>query len=241
MPEHRFPLKDRREVCDGTMAFWFDTAGQHFSFEAGQNIDLYLPDAPATGATTDQMHTFSFASSPTHGDSFMVTTRMRPSVFKNTLKTLPLGTPFRCVGPNGNMVLHEDLAKPAVFLAGGIGITPFRSMAEWATVTSSGHDIFLMYSNRTLALTAFHDDFMAWAKLNPRLHYHPTLTDEQPVGWPYELGKIDVPMLQKLLGDITRPVFYLAGPDAMVMAMRSMLTSAGVSRDNIRLEAFSGY
>lgn len=241
MPEHQFPLKDRQPVAAGTLAFWFDTAGANFTFEAGQNIDVFLPGAPESGATSDQLHTFSFASSPHHTHAFMITTRMRDSRFKNTLKTLQLGTPLRCVGPNGNMVLHEDSSKPAVFLAGGIGITPFRSMVEWASQERKPHAMHLFYSNRTTALTAFHDDFLAWGNSNPNFHYHPTLTDEKPTDWVYETGYIDAAMLTKHLGDLTKPIFYIAGPPPMVGAMRTMLLDAKVSRDNIKLESFTGY
>jgi ferredoxin-NADP reductase len=241
MPEYHFPLKDRKEVADGTMAFWFDTAGQNFTFEPGQNIDIFLPDAPESGASSDQMHTFSFASSPHHTDHFRITTRMRDSRFKNTLKTLQIGTPLRCVGPQGNMVLHEDASKPGVFLAGGIGITPFRSMIEWAAHEHLPHTLHLFYSNRTKSSTTYHDDFVEWERANPNFHYHPTLTDEKPDDWPYETGYIDATMLTKHLNDLTKPIFYIAGPPGMVGAMRKMLLEAKVSRDNIKIESFTGY
>lgn len=242
MGDQLFALKDRKEVAEETMAFWFDTTGTNFTFEPGQNIDLYLPDAPESGASSDQMHTFSFAQSPHHQNEFRITTRMRSdSKFKNTLKTLPLGTKLRAVGPNGNMVLHEDASRPAVFLAGGIGITPFRSMVEWATHEQASHQLYLFYSNRTVAQTTYHDDFIEWAHTNPNFHYLPTLTDEQPMGWPYEVGMIDAAMLQKHLGDLAKPVFYIAGPPGMVSAMRAVLTGAGVSRDSIKIESFTGY
>ncbi|MBI2984156.1 MAG: FAD-dependent oxidoreductase [Candidatus Kerfeldbacteria bacterium] len=241
MNTYHFPLKDRRDVAEGTTAFWFDTALSGFTFEAGQNIDLYLPGAPASGANQDTMHSFSLASSPHQTDHFIVATRMRSSAYKNTLRALPLGTALRVVGPNGNMVLHEDTNRPAVFLAGGIGITPFRSMVEWAGHQRLPHEILLFYSNRTLALTAFHDEFVEWSKTSPNFRYLPTLTDEQPAGWQFLTGKIDAAMLQKQVGDFTKPIFYLAGPPAMVGAMRQTLIDAGVKRDSVKLESFTGY
>lgn len=241
MADYFFALKERREVCEGTMAFIFDTTDSNFIFEAGQNVDIYLPGAPESGASSDHMHTFSFASSPDHRDQFMITTRMRDSKFKNTLKTLPIGTKLRMVGPNGNMVLHEDASKPAVFLAGGIGITPFRSLVEWATQETLPHEIYLFYSNRTKALTAFHDDFESWAQVNEHFHYVPGITDEPASDWPYETKRIDADMLTKHLGDLSKPIFYMAGPPAMVSAMRMLLKDADVSHDNMKLESFSGY
>ena len=241
MPEYLFPLKDRREVAEGTMAFLFDTSSQpDFTFEAGQNADYTLIDPPQTDAEGNK-RTFSFASSPDTKGSIMVTTRMRPTAFKNSLKAIPLGTPVKVVGPLGNMVLHDDASRPAVMLAGGIGITPFRSMIEWATTAHQPHELYLFYSNRFKSGAAFHAELEAWAKQNPHFHYWPTLTDEQPAGWPYLTGKIGMAMIQKKVPDLTRPIFYLAGPDAMVMAMRRMLLEAGITRDQIKLEAFNGY
>lgn len=241
MPEYHFPLINRQAVAEGTMDFFFDISGQNFSFEAGQNIDIFLPDAPASGATSDQMHTFSFANSPHHTDHFRITTRMRDSRFKNSLKTLPIGTPLRCIGPQGNMVLNEDDSKIGVLLAGGIGITPFRSMIEWATRAKQPHTLHLFYSNRTQAQTTYHQDFVEWTQANPHFHYHPTVTDEKPSDWQYETGYIDAAMLTKHLTDLTKPIFYIAGPPGMVGAMRKMLLDAKVSRDNIRIESFTGY
>ncbi len=223
------------------MAFVFDTNGQNFSFEAGQNIDVFLPEAPESGATSAQMHTFSFASAPQHQDFFMITTRMRDSKYKKTLKTLPLGTKLRCLGPNGNLVLHEDSSKPAVFLSGGIGITPFRSLIESSILGNLPHSIHVFYSNRTIEVAAFHDEFERWATQHPQFHYHPTLTQALPADWKYRSGKIDATMIRQQFGALNDAVFYVAGPEGMVSAMRSLLIDAGVSRDAIRLESFSGY
>ena len=166
MTEHLFALKDRREVAEGTMAFWFDTSGSGFAFEAGQNADFTLIDPPKTDAEGN-VRTFSFASSPHHRDFFMIATRMRPTAFKDSLRSVPLGTKLKVEGPNGNMVLHEDPSKPAVLFAAGIGITPFRGMLEWATERKLAHRFVLFYSNRTPALTAFLEDLETWSKRTP--------------------------------------------------------------------------
>lgn len=241
MAEYQFRLTDRRDVADGTTAFFFDTTGTNFTFEAGQNIDIFLPGAPESGATTEQMHTFSFASSPHHQDHFMITTRMRPSNYKNVLKTLPLGTPLRCVGPQGNMVLHEDTSIPAVFLAGGIGITPFRSMIEYATEKQLPHKIILFYGNRNKEATIFLEDLQSWAAQNKNLSLTLTIDASEP-GWQYNAGHIDAAMLKKYLPDIHAPIYYIAGPPSMGTALRKMLiVDLGVSRDNVRIESFTGY
>lgn len=240
MAEYALPLKDRREVAEGTMAFWFDAAGSGLTFEAGQNADYTLLKPPQTDAQGNS-RTFSFAASPHHRDTIMITTRMRPTAFKNSLKEIPLGTEVNVVGPLGNMVLHDDVSKPAVMIAGGIGITPFRSMIEWATHEKFPHRITLLYSNRTPAATAFLDDLRGWARQNKNVTLVPTVTDSDDPSWPYERGKIDQAFIKKHVPDLGQAMFYLAGPDAMVMAMRTMLMAMGVSKDSVKMEAFSGY
>jgi ferredoxin-NADP reductase len=139
------------------------------------------------------------------------------------------------------MVLHDNAAKPAVMIAGGIGITLFRSMIEWATHEKLPHRITLLYSNRTPAVTAFLDDLKGWARQNENVTLVPTVTDSDDPSWPYEREKIDQAFIKKHVPDLGQAMFYLAGPDAMVMAMRTMLIEMGVSKDLIKMEAFSGY
>jgi ferredoxin-NADP reductase len=237
---HLFPLKDRREVAEGTMAFWFETSGSDFTFEAGQNADFALIDPSRTDAEGNT-RTFSFASSPHRRDSFMVATRMRPTAFKENLRSLPLGTRLRVEGPNGNMVLHDDPRRPAVLLAAGIGITPFRSMLEWATEQKLAHRFILFYSNRTRALTAFLDDLEAWSKRNPNIELVPTVTDSKEPNWPYETGRVDEAMLARHVPYLKEPVYYLAGPPGMVEALKALLLKRGISRDSVRFETFTGY
>ena len=240
MTQYGFPLRDRRDVAEGTMAFRFDTSGSDFTFEAGQNADFTLIDPPKTDAEGN-VRTFSFASSPHHRDFFMIATRMRPTAFKDGLRSVPLGTKLRVEGPNGNMVLHEDPSKPAVLLAAGIGITPFRSMLEWATEQKLPHQFTLFYSNRTPAMTAFLHDLEAWSKRNTNIHLVPTITDSTDRDWPYETGRVDEAMLAKHVPDLKRPIYYLAGPPGMVEALKKLLLDRGVSRDSVRFETFSGY
>src|SRR5262249_53536713 len=142
MAAYLLPLKDRREVAEGTMAFRFDTTGTDFSFKPGQYANFTLPEAP-DGDGDHISHVFSLASSPHHKDFLMIATRMRGSVFKEVLKNLPLGTKLKIQRPAGRFLLHGDASQPAVFLAGGIGITPFLSMIEWATEKRSPHKIHL--------------------------------------------------------------------------------------------------
>jgi ferredoxin-NADP reductase len=107
------------------MAFHFEKP-PGFAFKAGQALAWTLIDPPETD-DEGGMRNFSIASAPGEAD-LMIATRMRDTAFKRVLKTMPLGTEVHIVGPFGSLTLHQNTARPAVFLAGGIGITPFRSM-----------------------------------------------------------------------------------------------------------------
>ncbi|TMH31273.1 MAG: FAD-dependent oxidoreductase, partial [Betaproteobacteria bacterium] len=120
-------LRRRQTVAEGTVAFYFDKPAG-FTHEAGQNAMFTLIN-PAEDDASGPTRPFTIASAP-HEPELMIATRMRASAFKRTLVAAPLGTRLEIEGPAGVMVLHEDAARPAVFLAGGIGITPFLAMAR---------------------------------------------------------------------------------------------------------------
>lgn len=233
-------LLNKESVAEGTMAFWLDTKGTGFTFHAGQNADFYIPQLKSDQVGAD-MHTFSIASSPHHKDAIMIATRMRDSLFKKTLGELAEGSEIHVSEAMGNMTLHDDANIPAVFLAGGIGITPFHSMIEWATHENLAHNITLFYSNRTLGSAAFHKDLEQWAAQNPSFRYVPTISDAADSGWKGEVGRINAEMLKKYCEDIQAPVYYIAGPPGMVTALTDMLHAAGIADDHIKIESFSGY
>ena len=173
----------------------------------------------------------------------MIATRMRDTAFKRVLKSLPMGAPLQVDGPMGSFTLHRNAAKPAVFLAGGIGITPFRSMAHDAVAQKLPHALYLFYSNNRPEDAAFLDDLQKLADTSSTFHFVPTMTEmarsRRP--WPGLTGFIDRQMLLGHLSNLQGPIYYSAGPPAMVAAMRQMLTSAGVDEDDIRTEEFAGY
>jgi ferredoxin-NADP reductase len=137
-------LKDRKEVAEGTRAFRFEKPSG-WEFKAGQYIDMTLLD-PRVGRRRN-VRSFSIASAP-HEDTLMVATRMRDAAFKRVLRTMPIGAPIRIEGPCGDLILQKDLTRAAVFPAGGIGITPFRSIVHWAAKEKLPQRVFLFYSNR---------------------------------------------------------------------------------------------
>jgi len=145
-------LKRRDTLCDGTIGLYFERP-DGFDFKPGQFANFTLDSAIATDAG-GSTRSLSIASAPYEKD-LVVAMRMRDTGFKRAASALPIGSPFLLEGPYGNLILHRDITRPAVFLAGGIGITPFRSMIRHATEVGSAHRIFLFYSIRRAEEAAF--------------------------------------------------------------------------------------
>jgi ferredoxin-NADP reductase len=233
-------LTKSESVAEGTMAFHFaKPAG--FEFRAGQSIDLTLLNPPETDAEGNT-RAFSIASAP-FDNELMITTRMRDTAFKRTLGKASPGLEVRIEGPSGSFVLHRRADRPAVFLAGGIGITPFLSIIRQAARDKIPHQLYLFYSNRRPEDAPFLDVLTETAKQNPAFHLIATMTemDKSHREWKGERGLLTKQVLMKNLPTIQGPIYYLAGPPGMVAAMRRMLVDAGVDEDDIRTEEFSGY
>jgi ferredoxin-NADP reductase len=138
------------------------------------------------------------------------------------------------------LVLHENAARPAVILAGGIGITPFRSMVADATHRSLPHKIVLLFSNSKPRNAPFLDELQELASKNPNFTFVPTMDKLEGEAWAGEQGQITAELVKKHLPE-GQPMFYLAGPAGMVKAMRTLLNGIGVSNDDVRTEEFTGY
>lgn len=222
------------------MAFHFEKPAG-FSFQPGQCGDFTLSNPPQTDAEGNK-RSFSIASAP-YEEDLIITTRMRDTAFKRSLKIIDLGTEIELEAPWGELTLHEDAHIPAVFLTGGIGITPVRSIVLQATHDKLAHPLSVFYSNRTPNDAAFLDELVAAEKANPQLTLIPTMTEvgNSSTQWNGETGYITEAMLRKHLPDLDRPIYYLTGPPQMVAAMQKLLKDANVKEANIRAEEFSGY
>ena len=233
-------LKSRKEVAAETMAFHFEKP-RNFTFTPGQAGDFTLINPPEEDAEGNK-RSFSLAGAP-YEEDLIIATRLRDTAFKRSLKKVPLGTELTLDAPWGELVLHEDVAIPAVFLTGGIGITPVRSIVLQATRDKLPQKLVLFYSNHRPEDAAFLDELTAAQKANSNFTLVATMTKMERSAHPWhgETGFIDEAMLKRHLGDIHRPIYYISGPPAMVDAMQKILGKAGVNTANIRAEEFSGY
>src|ERR1700686_2951227 len=233
-------LLSRHDVAEGTMAFRFERPAD-WAFKAGQYLDMTLLDPPETDAEGN-VRSFSIASGPNE-ESLMVATRMRDTAFKRVLKTMPLGTVVKIEGPSGDLILQNDVTRTAVFLAGGIGITPFRSIVHWAAKEKLPNRLVLFYSNRRPEDAPFLAELQSLERDNPKYKLIASMTEmeksQQP--WNGETGLIDQGMLGRHLKGAGSPIYYIAGPPAMVKGLHEMLSKTGINDDDIRAEEFAGY
>lgn len=240
MPVYTIKLKSRQEIAAGTMAFCFEKP-DGFNYKAGQFASLTLPDIPDADQKVNTRR-FSFASAPFE-DTLMFATRMRESLFKQELKKMEPGSEAVLNGPYGSCTLDEDSGVPVVFLTGGIGIAPVRSIVVQAKHTGLSRELSLFYANNMPEDSAFLEELADSGKKNPNYTFIGTMArmEDSSRTWHGETGFITKAMLMKYINDLTIPVYYIIGPQAMVNAMIEMLNEAGVSAANIRTEKFTGY
>src|SRR4029077_18722797 len=240
MAEYEMTLVDRQRIARDTMAFWFDTNGASFGFRAGQHADFVFA-RPYTEGESDNSRTFSLAGSPLDKEPIMIAMRMRKTAFKTALKSAALGTKFIVSRPRGSFTLHRDITRSAVFLAGGIGIAPIRSILQQATQERLPHKLYLFYSNREADDAAFIEEFESLTAQNPNFTFIPTVTGHRTISWPYEKGHINREMLTRYLLGLKGPIYYIAGPSRMVTAMTDLLNASGISDDDVKSEEFGDY
>jgi len=240
MPKYETALTRSETVAEGTMAFHFaKPAG--FKFTAGQSMNVSLIDPPESDAKGNS-RTFSIVSAP-HENELVIATRMRDTAFKRVLKGMPPGGRVGLRGPAGMFTLDPADARPAAYLAGGIGITPFVSMLREGAHTRLARDLWLFYSNRRPEDAAFLEELAALPKRHSRCHFVGTMVemDKSSRPWGGETGLLDRAMLERHLKGLAANVYYVAGPPGLVEAMQKMLVAAGVAEEAIHTDEFFGY
>lgn len=222
------------------MAFYFEKP-KGFDFIAGQYITVSLFNPPETDNGGNSRF-FSIASAPFE-NHLMFATRMRDTAFKRVLKNLLIESEVKIDGPDGSFCLHKDASRPAVFLIGGIGITPVFSILKNATKEKLPHKLFLFYSNKRPENAAFLEELQNLEKENLNFKLIATMTkmEKSVKNWQGETGFINKEMIKKCAGDLNSPIYYVSGPPIMVKVMIKILKEAKISDDNIKVEEFAGY
>lgn len=231
----KLKLVEKKDEAKGTVSFFWEpekpinyVPGQYFYFTQPA---LKYPDP--RGATRH----FTLSSSPTEGTLLRNTTRIREeSGFKKSLNELPLGAIINGEGPNGTFVLNEQATTPQIFIAGGIGIAPFRSIIKYAFDKKLEVPIYVIYSNSD-------SDFAFGAELKEI----DAKSDSIKVEFfdSSKSGHLDEIQIKKFVENwklkIENCVFWLCGPPPMIDAMEEALSKMKIAFGHVKSEKFTGY
>jgi ferredoxin-NADP reductase len=234
----RATIKEKREVARGTLLVVFDLGGEHVDYRPGHYFWVELPNRGHDDEKGLRRH-ISIVTSPTERGVLGLATRIRDTAFKRTLAELEVGDEVTVEEPKGSFVLPEDTSAEYVFLAGGIGITVFRSMLRYIADEELPYRITLVFSNRDRESAPFLDEVQELERRIPGLRVVLTMTDDG--GWDGETRHIDADMLRDHLGTLDGSVFLIAGPPGMAKGVEQMLKDAGVEEERVLADSFSGY
>jgi ferredoxin-NADP reductase/Na+-transporting NADH:ubiquinone oxidoreductase subunit NqrB len=234
--KERLALKSQTPAAAGVVSFSLSLS-RPFSFQPGQYLEFTVPHTQVDGRGNRRY--FTIASSPTEETLLLgIKFYENSSSFKRSLLALTPGQAIMGSQLAGEFVLPKDPAQKLVFVAGGIGVTPFRSMAKYLTDTQQQRDIVILYANKTADEIAYGDIFTAAAGVGVRTVY--TLTGDMPEGWTGRTGRINEEMVQQEIPDFKERLFYISGPHTMVSATDRTLQKLGVKQSSIKKDFFPG-
>lgn len=234
----KFSLQFLKKTQESKDAYSFYFEKKDLDFSAGQYmkvaLDIKNPDDRGNSRF------FTIASSPGE-EQLCITTRIIQSSFKIAFNELSSGQKISFNGPFGNFVLTDE-PKPLVFLAGGIGITPFHSMIKYVADNKLDRQISLFVSWTNEEEMVYHEELKNISAQNKNILYVPTITHpEENPNWDGETGRIDNEKIKKYVSNFSNCTFYLSGPQTMVEAMEKMVGEMGISGEQIKTDKFPGY
>jgi len=238
MNDYIVKLKSKKIIAENTLLFGFEKPAG-FQFRAGQFLMITLPQIPE-GIEKGNSRSMSI-DSPPYLDNLEIAIRGGDSPFKVALEKVSVGDKVQIKGSYGIFTLPMDNLVSIVFLVGGIGITPVRSILLQATHDKSSQEFHLFYSNRRPEDSAFLEELTTLD--NPNYKFIGTMTkmEESQRVWDGERGFITMEMVKKYILDIKIPLYYIVGSTEFVERMKQMLLEEGIERKKIKLEEFPGY
>lgn len=219
----------------------------HFRFSSPSSI-MYTPGQylewtlPHTGADKRGIRRyFTIASAPSEPLSIGIKIREGASSFKKALKKLQPGDTITAGGLYGDFLLHPNSQQPLVWIAGGIGITPFRSMAKHLLAQDETRDVVLFYCCSLVSDFDYMDIFEEAKRVGIRVVPVVTGKENIPDTWSGERGFLTEEVIKKHVPEYTKRHFYLSGPNAMVVSYKKLLHTMGVSSSSIHTDYFPGF
>lgn len=233
-------LKEKIRLSPDIFQFIF-TSDIKPKFSAGQYMELTFPHSKTD--TRGNRRYLTVASSPTEDTvEFGIKFAKQSSSYKFHLAQMKQGDKLIAGQLSGEFTLPANKNQKIVWMAGGIGVTPYRSMMKYLIDKQEKRSITLFYSNNTQADIVYEDIFSeAEQKLGIKTIYTLTKQDQVPADWKGKVGFIDADMIKQAVSDFKTAIYYISGPHMMVEAMKGVLTKMGVSRSHIKTDYFPGF
>jgi glycine betaine catabolism B len=232
-------LKEKNKLTQDTYEFVWSSP-KNLNFLAGQYLEWTLPHTP-TDSRGNRRY-FTISSSPTEENlSIGIKFYDKPSTFKKKLMSLEIGEKVTASSLSGDFTLPLEKSKKIVFIAGGIGITPFRSMVKFLVDKGEKRDAILFFCNKTEDDIVYKDLFEMAKNIGLRTIHVLGKIGSNNKDLCFKEGKLNEEMIKSEVLDFKERIFYISGPPGMVSAFETTLKKMGVSRNNIKTDFFPGY
>lgn len=222
----------KTNLATNTLAFRLKPEIGRLKFIPGQYVGVWLP-----GLRNDPMgsvRSFSIVNQP--GARFLeIAFREGSTPYKKALQKLKVGSKVTVDGPYGQFTLHDDPKRPALFVAGGIGIAPVVSIV--GDPKNRGYKMAVLYSEKTPGDAVYTKDLERLKKKQPKLNVVLTMTRDPK--WPGQKGRINSSLIKKHL--TKNSIVYLVGKPDMVADIKKLLAKLKVKDQDIKTEIFTGY
>lgn len=217
----------KEKLSSDVFSFYFNRRNLNFNFLAGQYIHMYLPVINEKGRGNSRM--FTISSSPLEKDYLSITTKRGKSLFKKTLFNLKSNTSVKFYGPSGSLVIDEIKKPSYVFLAPGIGITPFRSIIKYVSQKNLKIPITLLTSFSKKEDFLFSQELLGISNFNSNIKVV------------YTLNRISDSFIKKYIKNINVHSYYIVGSALSIADLEEMLSQMGIINERIFIEDFEGY
>lgn len=234
---YTFTLTRKEKIALDTYQFFF-ISNRKIRFVAGQYLEWHLPH-PNVDSRGDKRY-FTIASSPTEPEIMLATKIISASSsYKKALLQLKPGAKISANELDGDFILPQNNQLKLLFVAGGIGITPYRSMVKFLIDSARKQDIILLYLNKTPADIIFKDVLGQGKQFGVKTI--DAITQDIPVGWTGKIGFINPEMIRQAAPDWRKRMVYISGPEKMVEALEKILLEMGVKDKNFKRDYFDNY
>lgn len=236
------PFIKKEQLTSDTYTFYFKRTGDEKEFTPGQYYEMTLPHKNMDERGDSRV--FTISSSPTDKDFITITTRIIQSTFKMRLSSLVVSEKVQFDGPWDDLHFDEKDTLPHVFLAGGIGITPYHSIVKYVIDKNIKTQMILFASWKSRDEMIFDEFFRNANNHLDNFSYVPIITGEENLSldkWDGEKGRINSEMIKKYVYEVDKSKYYFSGPPAFVMSLKKLIIEMGVIKDKIISEEFEGY